>query len=116
MQQQFDWLLEPAGAGSVAGRLQSISNALTSAGVTKEDWKAAFGDEISVMAAWPANAQLPNAAFTVAVRDSARARKIAEPGARLPVRRVRSPLRADGRKFLEIMRNTTLLLPQECWR
>ena len=78
MQQQFDWLLEPAGAGSVAGPLQSISSALTSAGVTKEDWKAAFGDEISVMAAWPANAQLPNAAFSVAVHDGARARKIAD--------------------------------------
>jgi hypothetical protein len=46
--------------------------------VTKEDWKATFGDEISVMAAWPANAQVPNAVFTVAVRDVARARKIAD--------------------------------------
>ena len=90
----------------MAGPLQSISSALTSAGVTKEDWKAAFGDEISVMAAWPANAQLPNAVLTVAVRDGARAGK-------LPMR---SPLPADGRKFLEIMRNTTLLLPQECRR
>jgi Protein of unknown function (DUF3352) len=76
MQQQFDSLLEPA--GTMAGPLQSISNALTSAGVTKEDWKAAFGDEISVMAAWPANAQMPNAVFTVGVRDRARARKIAD--------------------------------------
>jgi hypothetical protein len=78
MQQQFDWLLEPAGTGSMAGPLQSITNALTSAGVSKEDWKAAFGDELSVMAAWPVNAQLPNAVFTVAVRDGARARKIAD--------------------------------------
>src|SRR5205814_8821970 len=39
--------------------------------------KAAFGDEVSVMAAWPTNAKLPNAVLTVAVRDSARARKIA---------------------------------------
>jgi len=77
MQQQFDWLLQPAGSGSMAGPLQLISNALTSAGVTKEDWKAAFGDEISIMAAWPANAQVPNAVFTIAVRDGARARKIA---------------------------------------
>jgi len=78
MQQQFDWLLESPGSGSMAGPLQSISNALTSAGVTKEDWKAAFGDEISVMAAWPANAQVPNAVFTIAVRDAARARRIAD--------------------------------------
>jgi hypothetical protein len=78
MQQQSDWLLEPAGSGYMAAPLQSISSALTSAGVTKEDWKAAFGDEISVMAAWPASAQVPNAVFTVAVRDAAQARKIAD--------------------------------------
>ena len=78
MQQQFDWLLEPAGSGSMSGPLQSISNALTAAGVTKEDWKAAFGDEVSIMAAWPANAQLPNSVFTIALRDAARARKIAD--------------------------------------
>src|SRR5438045_8471927 len=78
MQQQFEWALEPAGAGSMGAPLQLISNALSSAGVTKEDWKAAFGDEISGMAAWPANAKLPNAVLTVAVPDSARARKIAD--------------------------------------
>jgi len=77
MQQQFEWALEPAGAGSMAAPLQLISNALSSAGVTKEDWKAAFGDEISLMAAWPASAKLPNAILTVAVRDSGRARRIA---------------------------------------
>ena len=78
MQQQFDWLVEPAGSGSMAGPMQSISNALISAGVTKEDWKAAFGDEISLMAVWPANAQMPNAVLMVAVRDGAQARKIAD--------------------------------------
>src|SRR5438094_4581490 len=77
MQQQFEWALEPAGAGSMAAPLQLISNALSSAGVTKEDWKAAFGDEISLMAAWPASARLPNAILTVAVRDSGRDRRIA---------------------------------------
>jgi hypothetical protein len=77
MQQQFEWALEPAGAGSMAAPLQLISNALSSAGVTKEDWKAAFGDEISLMAAWPASAKLPNAILTVAVRDSGRVRRIA---------------------------------------
>src|SRR5438045_2833074 len=77
LQQQFQWALEPAGAGSMAAPLQLISNALSSAGVTKEDWKTAFGDEISIIAAWPANAKLPNAVLTVAVRDNARARKIA---------------------------------------
>ena len=77
MQQQFEWAQEPAGAGPMAAPLQVISNALSSAGMTKEDWKAALGDEISVMAAWPSSAKLPNAVLTVAVRDSARARKIA---------------------------------------
>lgn len=78
MQQQFEWLLEPARAGSMAPPLQSISSALNSAGVTKEDWKAAFGDELSLMAAWPSNAPLPSAVFTISVRDGARARKITD--------------------------------------
>ena len=78
MQQQFDWLLEPARTGSMPAPLRSISNTLASAGLTKEDWKAAFGDELSVMGAWPAAAQTPNAVFTVAVRDGARARKVAD--------------------------------------
>src|SRR5258708_23708490 len=77
LQEKFEWGLEAAGAGSMAAPLQLISNALSSAGVTKEDWKAAFGDEISLMAAWPASAKLPNAILTVAVRDSGRARRIA---------------------------------------
>ena len=77
MQQQFDWALDPGGAGSMAAPLQGLANALSSAGVTKEDWKAAFGDEVSLMATWPANAKLPNAVLTVTVRDSARAKKIA---------------------------------------
>src|SRR4029077_2368400 len=77
MQKQFEWALEPAGAGSMAAPLQLISNAFSSAGVTKEDWKAAFGDEISLMAAWAASAKLPNAILTMAVRDSGRARRIA---------------------------------------
>lgn len=76
MQQQFDWALQPAGAGSMAAPLQVITNALSSAGVTKEDWKAAFGDEISLMAAWPANSKLPGAVLTVEVRDSERAKKV----------------------------------------
>src|SRR5205814_9117186 len=77
MQMQFDWALQPPGAGSIAAPLQLISNALSPACVRKEDWKAAFGDEISLMAAWPASAKLPNALLTVAVRDSGRARRIA---------------------------------------
>jgi hypothetical protein len=77
MQQQFDWAFEPTGSGSMAAPLQAITSGLSAAGVTKEDWKAAFGDEISLMAAWPANAKLPGAVLTVAVRDSARAKKVA---------------------------------------
>src|SRR4029453_15128581 len=78
MQQQFDWLLEAAGAGSVAGARQLVCKGGTSAGANKEDWETPLAAAISVIAAWPANAQLPNAAFTVAVHDGARARKIAD--------------------------------------
>src|SRR5439155_135254 len=79
MPADYAWMfyLQPKQLAQKLATLQLIRNALSSAGVTKEDWKAAFGDEISLMAAWPASARLPNAILTVAVRDSGRARRIA---------------------------------------
>lgn len=62
----------------VTARQQLASSGNTSffPGVTAEDWQAAFGDEMSLLVAWPENARLPAAVATLAVRDAARARKI----------------------------------------
>ena len=53
--QRLDWsqMLGTAAAGPAAGQMQ----ALAQAGVTPDDWKAAFGDEVSLIADWPTSAR-----------------------------------------------------------
>ena len=72
--QRLDWsqMLGTAAAGPAAGQMQ----ALAQAGVTPDDWKAAFGDEVSLIADWPTSARIPGVVATLTVRDSSRAKKI----------------------------------------
>jgi len=72
--QQFDWnqMLGSAAAGLAAGQKQ----ALAQAGITPDDWRAAFGEEVSLIADWPRSAPIPGAVVTLTVRDSSRAKKI----------------------------------------
>ena len=72
LQQQIDWTRQSSGAPI----LQQITGALSRAGITPDDWKKAFGDEITVLADWPANTRMPTAVATLAVRDAIRAGKI----------------------------------------
>ncbi len=53
-----------------------ITEALTAAGLTFDDFKVAFGDELSVLLNWPANARIPAGVITLPVKDAARANKI----------------------------------------
>jgi hypothetical protein len=48
----------------------------SSAGVTLEDWEAAFGNEMSLLVEWPANARMPGGVVTLVVRDAARAKSV----------------------------------------
>jgi hypothetical protein len=72
--QQLDWnqMFGHAAAGPAAGQIQ----ALAQAGITPDDWRAAFGDEVSLIADWPASAQIPGLVATLTVRDSSRAKRI----------------------------------------
>jgi hypothetical protein len=72
LQQQIDWTQQ----SSRAPILQQLTGALSGAGITPDDWKKAFGDEISVLGDWPANTRMPTAVATLAVRDAIRAGKI----------------------------------------
>jgi hypothetical protein len=72
-------LLDPTGPGSALGAgLQKISSALAVAGITMDDWKAAFGSEAGVLADWPQNAHWPSGVVTFPVKDAARAKKIVD--------------------------------------
>jgi hypothetical protein len=76
LQQQIDWARQSSVNAATAPIPQQIGAALNAAGLTQDDWKKAFGDEISVLANWAANVRIPTAVATLAVRDSTRARKI----------------------------------------
>jgi hypothetical protein len=72
-------LLDPTGPGSALGAgLQKISGALAVAGITMDDWKAAFGSEAGALADWPQNAHWPSGVVTFPVQDAARAKKIVD--------------------------------------
>ncbi len=61
----------------MAGLAAAPSSPLTTAGVSLEDWQAGFGDELSMLAEWPAASRMPSVVATLGVRDPARARKVA---------------------------------------
>jgi hypothetical protein len=55
-----------------------IFQALADSGITADDWKAAFGLELSSLADWPSSAHWPSLLLTLPVMDAAKARKIVE--------------------------------------
>jgi hypothetical protein len=76
-----DWskrlaLLDSAN-GFFGASLKKIGTALAAAGITADDWKAAFGSELGILADWPGNAHWPSLFATLPVKDAARAKEIA---------------------------------------
>jgi hypothetical protein len=70
--------IDPASAGALLGAgLNKIADALAQARISMEDWKAAFGSEVSALADWPANAHWPSGVAVFPVKEVARAKKIA---------------------------------------
>ena len=63
------------GLGWLSG-LQKITEALSTNGVTLEEWKAAFGSEVGLVGSWAVNSQWPSLVAAMPVKDSARANKI----------------------------------------
>lgn len=55
-----------------------IFQALADSGIPADDWKAAFGIELSSLADWPSNAHWPSFLLTLPIMDAAKAGKIVE--------------------------------------
>jgi hypothetical protein len=55
-----------------------IFQALADSGITADDWKAAFGLELSSLADWPSSAHWPSLLLTLPVTEPAKAGKITE--------------------------------------
>ncbi|MGH8102880.1 MAG: hypothetical protein ACREIW_16405, partial [Chthoniobacterales bacterium] len=65
-------------APGLSDRLQKIFRTFRDNGITANDWKAAFGAELSVLADWGENKRWPSAVLSLPVLDAAKAQKIVE--------------------------------------
>ena len=63
-------------AAALAGA--KIFRALADSGITADDWRAAFGLELSSLADWPSSAHWPSLLLTLPIMDAAKAGKIVE--------------------------------------
>jgi len=60
----------------VGAWLQKVFDVTTQAGVTVDDWKAAFDMELGSLADWPPNSRWPSVVSSLRVKDPVRANKI----------------------------------------
>jgi len=63
-------------AAALAGA--KIFRALADSGITADEWKAAFGLEMSSLADWPSSAHWPSLLLTLPIMDAAKAGKVVE--------------------------------------
>ena len=68
----------PSSASAFAwmGGVQKMATALSSNGITLEEWNSAFGPEFSWVGDWPTNSHWPSLFATIPVKDSVKATKI----------------------------------------
>ncbi len=62
--------------GTLPPFLQQFAAALRNAGISQQDFGAAFGDELEIVGTWPQEAHWPQVSVWLPVKDSTRARKI----------------------------------------
>ncbi len=65
-------------AATFGGVVQKLLQDFPASGITADDWKIAFGNELGALADWPSNAHWPSLLLTLPVLDMARAGKIVE--------------------------------------
>jgi hypothetical protein len=66
----------PATAAGLPGMLQPMMAAVLRSGVTRDDWNAAFGPELSVIGDWVENTRLPALLASVPVKDATKAQTL----------------------------------------
>lgn len=65
--------------------LQQVSGALRQAGLTPADLEGVFGHELEILGTWPADVRWPVLSLALPVRDFARAQRIADAVATVPL-------------------------------
>jgi hypothetical protein len=72
------WLAPSASRADLPPIVQELANALSERGISAADLQKAFADELELIGEWPPDTRWPVLLVTVPVKDSARARKIAD--------------------------------------
>ena len=73
---QMPDLSDPNALNAFPTALKNMVNAVSAAGITREDWRSAFDPEIGLLADWGAQARWPLVLATLPVKDSVRAKRI----------------------------------------
>ena len=94
-------------AASFAGA--RIFQALADSGITADDWKAAFGLELSSLADWPSSAHWPSLLVTLPVTDMAKAAKIVEALVRADQQATWTQTEKDGVRYFSKQSVATLV-------
>ncbi|HJX25880.1 MAG TPA: hypothetical protein VJ252_06965, partial [Chthoniobacterales bacterium] len=76
--QKFDAINQATGSAAVGAGWQKALQAFARSGVSADDWKAAFGVELGVVADWPESTRWPWLFIAFPVKDAAKAGKIIE--------------------------------------
>jgi len=73
---QMTWPSGVPARPGVLGSMQNLVDALSSKGVSMQEWNAAFGPELGVLANWASGAQWPMMMASLPVKDSAKATEL----------------------------------------
>jgi hypothetical protein len=96
-------------AAGLSGMTQKFAQAFSDAGITADDWKAAFGLELGSLADWPPSAHWPTLLVTLPVLDAAKAGKIVEAATRADEDAIWTRTEKDGVRYFSMQSTAALV-------
>ena len=96
-------------APGLSDRLQKLFQTFRDNGITANDWRAAFGAELSVLADWAENRRWPSAVLSLPVLDVARAQKIVDVAMRADEDSTWSRTEKNGVRYFSMQSPATLI-------
>ena len=96
-------------APGLSDRLQKLFQTFPDNRITADDWKAAFGAELSVLSDWHENARWPLAVLSLPVLDAAKAQKIVDVAMRADEDSTWARTEKDGVRYFSMQSPATLI-------
>jgi hypothetical protein len=96
-------------APGLSDRLQKLFQTFRDNGITANNWKAAFGAELSMLADWHENARWPAAVITLPVLDATEAQKIVDVAMRADEDSTWTRTEKDGVRYFSMQSPATLI-------